>query len=50
MFAVIFEVHPRVDQWDVPDYGMFDRRKAPQYYPDADGADTLHSWLSSATR
>ena len=50
MFAVIFEVHPSVDQWDVRDYGMFDRREAPQYYPDADGADRSHSWLSSATR
>jgi heme-degrading monooxygenase HmoA len=27
----------------VRDYGMFDRREAPQYYPDASGADTLHS-------
>jgi heme-degrading monooxygenase HmoA len=27
----------------VRDYGMFDRREAPQYYPDAPGADTLHS-------
>jgi heme-degrading monooxygenase HmoA len=27
----------------VRDYGMFDRREAPQYYPDANGADTVHS-------
>jgi heme-degrading monooxygenase HmoA len=27
----------------VRDYGMFDRREAPQYYPDAEGADTIHS-------
>jgi heme-degrading monooxygenase HmoA len=27
----------------VRDYGMFDRREAPQYYPDAKGAQTLHS-------
>jgi heme-degrading monooxygenase HmoA len=27
----------------VRDYGMFDRREAPQYYPDAKGAATLHS-------
>jgi hypothetical protein len=27
----------------VRDYGMFDRREAPQYYPDAKGADTVHS-------
>jgi heme-degrading monooxygenase HmoA len=27
----------------VRDYGMFDRREAPQYYPDAPGADTIHS-------
>jgi heme-degrading monooxygenase HmoA len=27
----------------VRDYGMFDRREAPQYYPDANGAPTLHS-------
>ncbi|HEX3535727.1 MAG TPA: antibiotic biosynthesis monooxygenase [Stellaceae bacterium] len=26
----------------VRDYGMFDRREAPQYYPDAKGAETLH--------
>jgi heme-degrading monooxygenase HmoA len=24
-------------------YGMFDRREAPQYYPDATGAETRHS-------
>jgi heme-degrading monooxygenase HmoA len=27
----------------VRDYGMFDRREAPQYYPDAKGAETPHS-------
>jgi heme-degrading monooxygenase HmoA len=27
----------------VRDYGMFDRREAPQYYPDARGAETLHA-------
>lgn len=27
----------------VRDYGMFDRREAPQYYPDAKGRDTAHS-------
>ena len=27
----------------VRDYGMFDRREAPQYYPDAKGAVTVHS-------
>jgi hypothetical protein len=27
----------------VRDYGMFDRREAPQYYADAKGAQTLHS-------
>lgn len=27
----------------IRDYGMFDRREAPQYYPDAAGAVTLHS-------
>jgi heme-degrading monooxygenase HmoA len=26
----------------VRDYGMFDRREAPQYYPDAKGAETIH--------
>jgi heme-degrading monooxygenase HmoA len=26
----------------VRDYGMFDRREAPQYYPDAKGAATIH--------
>lgn len=26
----------------VRDYGMFDRREAPQYYPDAAGTATLH--------
>jgi heme-degrading monooxygenase HmoA len=27
----------------VRDYGMFDRREAPQFYPDANGAPTVHS-------
>jgi heme-degrading monooxygenase HmoA len=27
----------------VRDYGMFDRREAPQYYPDARGGHTVHS-------
>ena len=27
----------------VRDYGMFDRREAPQYYPDVAGQETLHS-------
>lgn len=27
----------------VRDYGMFDRREAPQYYPDAAGAATVHA-------
>ena len=27
----------------VRDYGMFDRREAPQYYPDANGAPTVHT-------
>lgn len=27
----------------VRDYGMFDRREAPQYYPDAEGAPTKHA-------
>lgn len=27
----------------IRDYGMFDRREAPQYYPDADGKQTIHA-------
>jgi heme-degrading monooxygenase HmoA len=27
----------------VRDYGMFDRREAPQFYPDANGAETKHA-------
>jgi heme-degrading monooxygenase HmoA len=27
----------------VRDYGMFDRREAPQFYPDAKGSDTRHA-------
>jgi hypothetical protein len=27
----------------VRDYGMYDRREAPQYYPDAHGGKTIHS-------
>jgi hypothetical protein len=45
MFSVVFEVQPRPEQWEfdgrlrrvrvVRDYGMFDRREAPQYYSGA---------------
>jgi hypothetical protein len=27
----------------VRDYGKYDRREAPQYYPDAAGGETLHA-------
>jgi hypothetical protein len=27
----------------VRDYGKYDRREAPQYYPDAEGATTIHA-------
>ena len=27
----------------IRDYGMFDRREAPQYYPDVPGATTIHA-------
>jgi hypothetical protein len=27
----------------VRDYGMFDRREAPQFYPDAPGRETRHA-------
>jgi hypothetical protein len=27
----------------VRDYGMFDRREAPQFYPDAEGKETKHA-------
>jgi len=27
----------------IRDYGMFDRREAPQYYPDEEGENTIHS-------
>jgi hypothetical protein len=27
----------------IRDYGMFDRREAPQFYPDAEGAATKHA-------
>jgi heme-degrading monooxygenase HmoA len=27
----------------VRDYGMYDRREAPQYYPDAEGGETIHA-------
>jgi heme-degrading monooxygenase HmoA len=30
----------------VRDYGMFDRREAPQFFPDAQGRDTKHSELA----
>jgi hypothetical protein len=26
----------------IRDYGMFDRREAPQFYPDAEGGETVH--------
>ena len=25
----------------IRDYGMFDRQEAPQFYPDAEGAETI---------
>jgi heme-degrading monooxygenase HmoA len=31
----------------VRDYGMFDRREAPQFYPDAKGATTIHATHAS---
>ncbi len=31
----------------VRDYGMFDRREAPQFYPDAKGAKTIHAARAS---
>ncbi len=27
----------------VRDYGKYDRREAPQFYPDATGAETIHA-------
>jgi heme-degrading monooxygenase HmoA len=30
----------------VRDYGMFDRREAPQFYPDAEGRETKHAALA----
>lgn len=27
----------------IRDYGKYDRREAPQYYPDAPGGETLHA-------
>ena len=27
----------------IRDYGKYDRREAPQYYPDASGAETIHA-------
>jgi hypothetical protein len=27
----------------IRDYGKYDRREAPQYYPDASGATTIHA-------
>jgi hypothetical protein len=32
MFSVLFGVNPKKEEWD---YGMFDRRESPRYYPDA---------------
>jgi heme-degrading monooxygenase HmoA len=40
-FAGVQEIRQRVVRI-VRDYGMFDRREAPQYYPDAKGAETQH--------
>jgi heme-degrading monooxygenase HmoA len=34
----------------VRDYGMFDRREAPQFYPDVQGRKTEHSTLLDLTR
>jgi hypothetical protein len=31
----------------VRDYGMFDRREAPQFYPDAQGRETTHIPMSA---
>jgi hypothetical protein len=33
----------------VRDYGMFDRREAPQFYPDVQGRKTEHSTLRELT-
>jgi heme-degrading monooxygenase HmoA len=32
----------------VRDYGRFDRREAPQFYPDAEGRETLHAMRSKS--
>lgn len=37
--AGVRERHVRI----IRDYGMFDRREAPQFYPDAPGAPTIHA-------
>jgi hypothetical protein len=35
MLVAIFEVEPKRQRWhDMRDYGMFERREAPQYYPE----------------
>ena len=40
-FGGVKEIRHRVVRI-VRDYGMFDRREAPQYYPDAKGVETKH--------
>jgi hypothetical protein len=34
--------HSRQDDLGHSDYGRFDRREAPQFYPDVKGAETKH--------
>jgi heme-degrading monooxygenase HmoA len=41
-FASVKEIRHRIVRV-VRDYGMFDRREAPQYYPDVPGAQTQHA-------
>ena len=46
--------HPYMKVWYrkirvVRDYGMFDRREAPQFYPDVQGRKTEHSTLRELT-
>jgi heme-degrading monooxygenase HmoA len=41
-FAGVTEIRHRVARI-VRDYGMFDRREAPQYYPDVPGTETKHA-------
>jgi hypothetical protein len=40
-FGGVKEIRHRVVRI-VRDYGMFDRREAPQYYPDPKGSETKH--------